>query len=146
MRIGGRIRKGALLSGAASAVLMVAGCGGGKDFADKPRPAAPVQLTGVITASGVTVSPHKVGAGPVVIIVSNQTENSHTLTLDGGDIPPVRTGPINPLDTGRIQRTLDPGSYTVEAGSEHAVSKEIPPAHLEIGKPRPSSNNEVELP
>jgi hypothetical protein len=146
MRIGGRIRVGALLAGVASAALMAAGCGGGKDFADKPRPASYVQLTGVITDRGVTVSPSKVGAGPVEIVVSNQTQASHTLTLDGGAIAPVRTGPINPLDTGRIKRTLEPGSYVVKAGSEKAVSKEIPPAHLLIGKARPSSNDQLQLP
>jgi hypothetical protein len=146
MRIGGRIRVGALLSGVATAALMSAGCGGGKDFADKPRPAAAVYLTGTIKDSGVTVSPNKVGAGPVVIMISNQTQASHTLTLDGGDIAPVQTGPINPADTGQIKKTLAPGSYVVKAGSEKAVSKEIPPAHLVIGKARPDSNNQVELP
>jgi hypothetical protein len=125
---------------------MLAGCGGGKDFADKPRPAAAIYLTGTIKDSGVTVSPSKIGAGPVVIMISNQTQASHTLTLDGGTIPPVRTGPINPADTGQIKRTLAPGSYVVRAGSEKAVTREIPPAHLVIGKPRPSSNDQLELP
>jgi hypothetical protein len=146
MRIGGRIRVAALLSGAAAAALMVAGCGGSKDFADKPRPAAAITLTGTIKDSGVSVSPSRVGAGPVVIMISNQTQSSHTLTLDGGDIAPVRTGPINPADTGQIKRTLAPGSYVVKAGSEKAVSREIPPAHLLIGKARPSSNDQLELP
>ena|SRR5436190_489714 len=146
MRIGGRIRVGALLSGAALAAVTAAGCGGGSDFAGKPRPAAYVQLTGVITDKGVQVSPNKVGAGPVEIVVSNQTQASHTLTLDGGDIAPIRTGPINPLDTGRIKRTLAPGSYVVRAGSEKAVSRELRPARLVIGHARPSSNNQVEMP
>lgn len=146
MRIGGRIRVGALLSGAVTAALMAAGCGGGKDFAGKPRPAAAITLTGTIKDSGVTVSPNRVGAGPVVIMISNQTQASHTLTLDGADIAPVRTGPINPADTGQIKRTLPPGSYVVRAGSEKAVTREIPPARLQIGKPRPSSNNQLELP
>jgi hypothetical protein len=146
MRIGGRIRVGALLSGVATAALMLAGCGGGKDFADKPRPAAAIYLTGTIKDSGVTVSPAKIGAGPVVIMISNQTQASHTLTLDGGTIAPVRTGPINPADTGQIKRTLAPGSYVVRAGSEKAATREIPPAHLVIGKPRPSSNDQLELP
>jgi hypothetical protein len=146
MRTGGRIGARALVGGATLAVMLVAGCGGGKDFADKPRPAAPVQLTGVITDKGVVVSPNKVGAGPVEIIVSNQTGASHTLELDGGTMATVRTGPINPLDTGRIQRTLAPGSYVVKAGSERAVKRELRPAHLVIGKARPSSNNQVGLP
>jgi hypothetical protein len=146
MRHRGRIRIAALVSGAAAAAMVLAGCGGGKDFADKPRPPAPVQLTGVITDTGVTVSPNKVGAGPVVIIVSNQTQASHTLTLEGARLAPVRTGPIHPLDTGQIQRTLDPGVYTVRARSSRATARRIRPAHLHIGKPRPDSNNQVDLP
>src|SRR5690242_14535029 len=103
MSQGGRIRIGALASGVAAAALLVSGCGGGKDFAGKPRPAAPLTLTGVITKSGVTVSPNRVGAGPVVILVSNQTQASHTLELDGANIASVQTPPIAPTDTGRIQ-------------------------------------------
>jgi hypothetical protein len=142
----GRIRVAALLMGLPAMGLLGVGCGGGSDFQDKPRPAAPLQLSGVITSSKVTVSPSRIGAGPVVILVSNQTNRSHTLTLDGDNIAPVRVGPINPLDTAEIQQTLQPGSYTVKAGSEQAVAKEIAPAHLTIGKPRPSSNDQVELP
>src|SRR4029077_7237980 len=67
----------------AIAAVALTGCGGGKDFANDPRPPVPLQLTGVITKEKVTISPRKVGAGPVVITVSNQTGQSHTLTLDG---------------------------------------------------------------
>jgi hypothetical protein len=146
MSYGGRIRIGALASGVAVAAGVLAGCGAGKDFADKPRPAAPLYLTGVITSSGVTVSPNRVGAGPVVILVSNQTQAAHTLILDGSSIAPVQSGYVGPADTARIQTTLQPGSYTVKAGSLKAVKKQLQPAHLVIGKQRPDSNNQVGLP
>ena len=74
MRHGGRIRAAAPLCGVMAATLIFVGCGGGSDFQNKPRPAVPVELTGVITDSKVTVSPNKVGAGPIVITVSNQTD------------------------------------------------------------------------
>ena len=144
MRGRGRTPVAALLSSLLGLGLVA--CGGGSDFKDRARPPVPLQLNGVITASRVTVSPNRVGAGPVVIIVSNQTRISHTLTLDGGNIAPVRVGPINPLDTGQIQQTLQPGQYTVKAGSAEAVTREIAPAHLIIGKARPTSNDQVELP
>jgi hypothetical protein len=143
MRPRGRIRRSSFVSLAAIALL--AGCGK-PDFEDKPREAIPVQLTGVITNARVTISPHKVGAGPIVIIISNQTQRSHTITLDGAGIPPVRVGPVNPADTAQIQKTLRPGHYVVRAGSEAAVPREIKPAMLDIGKPRPNSNNRVLLP
>ena len=84
-----RIRAGALPAFCAAA-LALAGCGE-DDFENEPRPPVPVQLTGVITQEKVTVSPNELGAGPVVITVSNQTKASHTLTLessDGGTIHP----------------------------------------------------------
>jgi hypothetical protein len=146
MRLSGRIRASAPLCGVTAAMLIFVGCGGGSDFQNKPRPAVPVELTGVITNSKVTVSPNKVGAGPVVITVSNQTQHSHTLTLDGSSIAPVRVGPINPLDTAQIQKTLRPGQYEVKAGSEQAATGNIAPARLVIGKARPDSNNQVGLP
>jgi hypothetical protein len=126
-------------------VLALAGCGGGKDFANQPRPPVPLQLTGVITKSKVTISPNKVGAGPVVITVSNQTGQSRTLTLDGQGIQ-EHVGPINPLDTAQLQKTLAPGRYTVKAGSEKATATTIAPATLVIGKPRKSASDTVLLP
>jgi hypothetical protein len=140
------MRIGAIALGVASAATVLAGCGGGKDFADQPRPPAPITLTGVISNKGVTVSPNKVGAGPVVILVSNQTRVPHSLELDGSAIAPVRTDPVAPSDTGRIQTTLAKGVYTVKAGSERAVVRTLRPARLVIGPDRPDSNDQVGLP
>jgi hypothetical protein len=129
----------------AIAVIALTGCGSGKDFANDPRPPVPLQLTGVITKQKVTVSPRKVGAGPVVITVSNQTGQPHTLTLDGNGVQ-ERVGPINPLDTAQLQKTLKPGTYKVTAGSEAAVARQIAPATLVIGKERASASDKVLLP
>ena len=125
--------------------LALVGCGGGKQFANNPRPPVPLQLTGVITKDKVTISPNKVGAGPVTITVSNQTPQAHTLTLDGQGIQ-EQVGPINPLDTAQLQKTLRPGRYRVVAGSEVATVREIKPATLVIGKGRASGSNRVLLP
>jgi hypothetical protein len=126
-------------------VLALVGCGGGKDFANKPRPPVTLQLTGVITKQKVTISPNKVGAGPVAITVSNQTPQTRTLTLAGNGVQ-ERVGPINPLDTATLQKTLTPGRYTVTAGSEAATARSVRPAHLIIGKQRPSASDKVLLP
>jgi hypothetical protein len=127
--------------------LAFAGCGE-DDFENKPRPAVPKQLTGVITDEKVTVSPDQEGAGPFVITISNQTKASHTITLESADGGTIReqVGPINPLDTATIQRTLTQGEYTVKAGSERAVKREIAPAVLRIGKDRKSGSDELLLP
>jgi hypothetical protein len=141
-----RIRAGALPA-LCAAGLALAGCGE-DDFENEPRPPVPVQLTGVITPEKVTVSPNELGAGPVVITVSNQTKASHTLTLESADGGTIReqVGPINPLDTATLQRTLEPGEYTVRAGSEAAVPREIAPATLTIGQERKSGSDELLLP
>ena len=97
-------------------------------------------LTGVIKNDKVTVSPAKIGAGPVEITISNQTDSVRTVMLQGETIK-EQQGPVQPGDTATIQKTLEPGSYEVRAGSEKAVRKEIQPAVLTIGKERPNSNN-----
>ena len=132
----------------AAAVLAAGAVGGGcgeEDFANEPRPPVPVELTGVIQDDAVTVSPSRIGAGPVVITISNQTRHEATITLEGTSIE-TRVGPIAPLDTATIQKTLDPGLYEVRAGSAVALTREIRPAQLEIGRERPSSSSELLLP
>src|SRR5947207_3848161 len=99
----GRIRAAALLSGAALAVASLAGCGG-SDFKNKLRPPVPIQLTAVVTDKDITVSPSKFGAGPITLIISNQTQQSHSVTLEPAPLnkksaPTQTVGPINPLDT-----------------------------------------------
>ncbi|MEA2450789.1 MAG: hypothetical protein QOG63_2721 [Thermoleophilaceae bacterium] len=129
----------------ATTALIGAGCGGGSHFENAPRPPSPVQLTGVIRDDKVTVSPNRVGAGPIILLISNQTQQAHTITLDGGSVNET-VGPINPLDTAKVQQTLGRGSYQVKAGSKQAVAKEISPATLDIGPSRKSSRNELLLP
>jgi hypothetical protein len=129
----------------ATAAMTATGCGGGSDFKNDPRPAAPVQLTGVITDKGVTVSPNRVGAGPVIILISNQSKQAHTITLDGGSTTDT-VGPINPLDTAKLQQTLQQGSYSVKAGSTKAQLKQLAPGTLSVGPPRKDSSNQVLLP
>ena len=143
-----RMRAAAALAAVAA---LAAGCGD-DDFENDPRPPVAIELTGVIKKDAVSVQPSKLGAGPVVITVSNQTEDSHTIVLEGkdGDSPAQRrqVGPVNPLDTGTIQATLEPGEYIVRAGTEKAVAagEEIEPATLTIGEKRKSGSDELLLP
>ena len=124
--------------------VLAVGCGD-DDFKNEPRPPVPIELTGVIQEEKVTVSPDRVGAGPILITVSNQTKDVHTLTLEGEGVR-ERIPPINPLDTATIQKTLKPGIYEVRAGSSVAVEEEIRPAELVIGKKRKDSNDRLLLP
>ena len=144
------MRAAVLLFGAAASTLGLVACGG-DDFENKPRPPVPVNLTGVITADEVTVSPRRLGAGPVVLTVSNQTQDPHTITLDGERLDgrafsPERVGPLNPFETATIQKTLPPGEYEVRAGSEAAVPEAIEPATVSIGEERESGKDTLLLP
>ena len=122
----------------------MAGCGQ-EDFKNEPRAPIREALTGVIQPDAVTVSPSKLGAGPVEITISNQTDAKHSITLEGKSIV-ERGGQVEPGGTATIQKTLQPGTYEVKAGSARAVRREIRPAILKIGKERKNSNHDVLLP
>jgi ribosomal 50S subunit-recycling heat shock protein len=131
--------------GAAAAAMLVAGCGS-SDFKNTARPPVRLALSGVIQADKVTVSPSRhLGAGPFAITISNQTDQRHTVKIEGGAITQPAQ-PVDPGDTVTIRRTLDPGTYEVSAGSQQAVRKEIKSATLQIGKERRDSNNDLMLP
>jgi hypothetical protein len=139
--VGTKLRFSAALAITAA---LLAGCGE-DDFKNEARAPIREALTGVIQDDAVTVSPSRIGAGPVEITISNQTDARHSVTLEGESIV-EREGPVAPGDTATIQKTLAPGSYEVKAGSAKAVRREIRPAILRIGKERQNSNNELLLP
>ena len=125
--------------------VLVAGCGGGDHFKNEARPPVPVQLTGVVNDREVQISPSKVGAGPVIIVVSNQTNGAHTLTLEGNGTTDT-VGPVNPMGTGKLQQSLKPGTYTLKAGSQQATDQAIEPGRVTVTKERQSSSNDLLLP
>lgn len=124
-------------------VITAAGCG--EDFKNERRAPVSIQLTGVIRPGKVIVSPHKVGAGPISITISNQTQEAHTLTLQGNSVR-EEVGPVNPQDTATIQKTLAQGAYEVRAGSENGGTNAIRPASLRVGRARAASNDRTQLP
>lgn len=138
-----RVRNSLLVLPAA-ALIGLAGCGD-DDFKDEPRAAVPEVLTGVINARRVIISPNRVGAGPIRITISNQTGEARTVTLAGASVD-ERVGPVNPQDTATIQKTLEPGRYEVRAAAGNAGVDRIEPAVLRIGRPRPESNEQLQLP
>ena len=100
------------------ATSVIAGCGSSGHFANHPSPPTPVNLTVYINNQRVSVSPSSVGAGPVVLIVTNQANTAQSLTvLPAGASaaqPIADTGPINPQATAQLTVNLNtPGAYTV---------------------------------
>jgi hypothetical protein len=125
----------------ALAAATVAGCGGSSDYKNEPRPAAPIIVTASISKAAVSVSPRKFGAGPITLIVTNQTGASQQLTVEinnGQAGFKGRTGPINPRDTGQLKADLPEGTYSV-----HVDGDSIKGARLKVGKKRPSAQNDL---
>lgn len=125
------------------ALLAAAGCGDDDDYANDPRPPAPIVVTAAITKDGVSVSPAKFGAGPINLIVTNQTETSQQITLEtddtgGGAGITQSTGPINPRDTATLKADVPEGSYRVGVEGDT-----IDAATLEVSAKRPSAQNEL---
>src|SRR5947208_6829484 len=127
---------------------VVAGCGGGKHFANDPRPPTPVNLTVYISNSRILVSPNSIGAGPVTFVVTNQSSQAESLTVQpaGGGASLATTAPINPQATSQVQVNFTPGTYTVGTngggGSDasQASPGQIQSTSLSVGPQRQNSN------
>jgi hypothetical protein len=135
-------RAGAMAGLLAAAVL--AGCGASQDYRNDARPPAPIVLTASISDQRVSVSPHAVGAGPISLIVTNQTKAAQRLTLESADAagqgPGLKqvTAPISPRDTATLKADVGPGRYTV-----HVVGDGILAAALRVGPQRESAQNDL---
>ena len=142
------------------AALGLSACGGDDDFQNDPRPPVPIAVTGVITERQVEISPDSFGVGPIVLTISNQTSDSHEVSLVGlggvaGRID-TTTGPVNPLDTATIQQDLPPGDYEVRANSGGGqlqggidpgeAPQGIQPGRITVGEPRSDASDETQLP
>jgi len=124
--------------------LGIAGCGDDDRLDEAPRPPTEVTVSVAIAPKRVGVSPSRLGAGPVELLVSNQTTRSQRLTLqsdalaDGGRELKQSTGPINPGDTASLKAELDPGTYIVVTGDDA-----IDPAQVEVGPLRKSGQDRL---
>lgn len=133
-----------------SLALALSGCGSAGTFANKPRPAVPVDLTVYINNSRVSLSPANVGAGEVIFIITNQADRAESLSVQpasAGGRTLANTGPIQPQGTAQVTVDLSrPGDYQLAStgggGSQAqgATAPRIRPAALHIGPKRPSSS------
>ena len=125
----------------ALATALVAGCGSDTSYKNEPRPPSPIVVTASINKNAVAVSPKRFGAGPITLIVTNQTGASQQVTVEinnGQAGFKGRTGPINPRDTGQLKGNLGRGTYSV-----HVDGGGIRPARLTVGRERPSAQNDL---
>ena len=134
----------------ALSALVLAACGSaGGQAASQERPADPVNLTVYVNDSRVSVSPTRVGAGPITFIVTNQATRAESLAITKGGSTLATTAPINPQGTTQVSVDFKPGRYTIATGpggrNDAQLSRQssIRPASLHIGHERGGSNNSV---
>jgi hypothetical protein len=126
------------------AAIVLAGCGATADSRTDPRPPAPIVLTASISDQRVSVSPRSFGAGPISLIVTNQTKTAQRVTLESveaaGQGPGLKqeTAPISPRDTATLKADVDPGRYSV-----HVAGDAIAAAALRVGPERKSAQNDL---
>jgi hypothetical protein len=126
------------------AAIVLAGCGATADSRTDPRPPAPIVLTASISDQRVSVSPRSFGAGPISLIVTNQTKAAQRVTLESVDAvgqgPGLKqeTAPISPRDTATLKADVEPGRYSV-----HVSGDAIAAAALRVGPDRKSAQNDL---
>ncbi|MEA2255474.1 MAG: hypothetical protein QOG35_1519 [Solirubrobacteraceae bacterium] len=139
-----QIRRRAAAAALAGAAAVLVACGAAADFDNDPRPPSPIVLTGEISDRRVSVSPRAFGAGPISLVVTNQTAIAQRVILESagriGAGPGLRqeTAPISPRDTATLDADVAPGRYTV-----HVAADGIAAARLRVGGMRPSAQNEL---
>ena len=129
----------------------VAGCGAaGGTAPTQSRPPSPINLTVYVNDSRISVSPSRVGAGPVVFIVTNQASKAEQLAVSrpGMSSPIASTAPINPQGTTQTSVNFRPGDYTIATqrhGTDAELSRQpsIRSASIHIGRERANGSDNL---
>jgi hypothetical protein len=149
----------------AAGAIVLSSCGASDDYTNCLRPPVPVNVSAAITKRSVSLSPKMLGAGPIVLLVTNQSDASQVATLKAEDLespgqanpeenaakqpdgcPPdtaqrsglrQTTGPINPADTAQLKVVVQRDTtYTLKTDDS-----KISPARLKVTRDRPSAQN-----
>jgi hypothetical protein len=141
-----RARRAICSAFALAGLLALPACGG-EDHVNHDRPPASITVTASIIDGHIHVSPERFGAGPIRLIVTNQTDAAQTITFEtdevGGDSPGItrKTAPIDPSDTTTLEADVREGDYAISTGDDG-----IRPATVQVGAERPSAQNDLLLP
>ncbi len=150
-RVRGRLATPFMLVGASACAL--AACGSDSSYHNKLRPPAPINVSAAINQQQISIAPTRLGAGPIVLTVVNQSGVSQVATLEVNDIAssPARvktaglrqsTGPINPMDAAQLRVVVQPDTtYTLKTDSD-----KIDPAQITVGTQRASAQNSISQP
>jgi hypothetical protein len=127
---------------ALAVVASASACGSeNTSYKNVPRPPAPINVTAAITNSQIKVSPRRFGAGPIVLLISNQSSDAQSVTFEtGGGESGIRqtTSAINPAGTAQLQIDVRQGTYQLSV-----EDRRIHPASLRVGQRRESAQNDL---
>lgn len=129
------------------ASLPLAGCAGDDAYQNTRRPPAPINVNAAIDEDVIRVTPRSFGAGPVVLVVANESGAAQTLTFETDELA-GRTGGLRRstrriLDgaTATLQVNPRPGQYRLGTGSDAVRA-----ATVEVTGSRPSAQDALLLP
>jgi hypothetical protein len=128
-------------------VFAAAGCGSELQRENLDRPPPLVVMTAAIQDDVIRVSPRTVGAGPIELVVANQSGEPQTVTFETDELGGREGGnnasssEIAPRGTGRLKIDVREGVYSISVGDDA-----IRAARVEIGPARESGQNRLLLP
>ena len=129
------------------ALVFAAGCGSSPQRENLERPAPPVVMTAAVQDDVIRVSPSSVGAGQIVLVISNQSDQPQRVTFRTDELGGTRGGrtassPMIPARaTGRLTIDAREGRYSVSVADD-----DIRAAPVFVGPPRKSGQDRVLLP
>ena len=130
--------------GACAVAVLAAGCGSTATYHNTPKPPAPIVVSASINDQQISVSPHRFGAGPITLVITNQSSAAQQVTLETSDTrngpgeKAVQTGPISPRETASVQTKVDPGTYALHVGGSGVKA-----AQVVVGRLRKSAQNDL---
>lgn len=125
----------------------VSACGSSRNVSENAeRPPTPIVISAAISDQRVSISPKHFGAGPITLLISNQSNATQQVTLETTDTPgsdqpgatAVKTGPINPSETASVKAVVQEGVYQL-----HTAGEDVRPVTLTIGPKRASAQNDL---
>jgi hypothetical protein len=139
-------QQAALAACALVSALAFTACGSShSDAKNAARPPTPIVISATIDDRQVSISPKRFGAGPITLVISNQSNATQQVTLETVDTPgsgpgekALQTGPINPSETASVKAVVEQGVYEL-----HTAGDDVKPVKLTIGHERPSAQNEL---
>jgi hypothetical protein len=128
--------------------LVLIGCGAKERTANELRPPVPIQLNASLMPKRISISPARIGGGPITLIVSNLTGSDQRVTF-GANSPSgtsdlridSQSATIAPNNTALMKANLTDGTYSLSVEGDA-----IPASVLSVSGERPSAQNDLMLP